>query len=334
MELRTLAHASAVGSALLLSAGPRASVAVAATAQQRPTTMARAPGRDAKAATFVFVTNNDGAVRAFPTSTSGNVAPARTIAGANTGIRFPTGIAVAPDGRLGVANVFNGNGEVHALTFAAKANGNVAPLTAISCGGTTVPLGAAFDSSGNLFITNGKNGDDITVFTPSDNGCVSGNRIITSSSLGFPLGVHVDGTGTIYVASQPGALLVFAPGAAGNATPIATISGSNTGLSAPADVAVDAAGEIIVSDFSNVLIFPANANGNVAPIRIIQGANTGISGANGVAVDAQGNIYVANTGANSVTVYANRANGNAAPIRTIAGSSTGLTAPYKLAVGP
>ncbi len=38
-------------------------------------------------------------------------------------------------------------------------------------------------------------------------------------------------------------------------------------------------------------------------------------------------LYVANAGANSVTVYASGASGNTTPLRTIKGPSTGLTNP-------
>jgi hypothetical protein len=43
----------------------------------------------------------------------------------------------------------------------------------------------------------------------------------------------VDGAGNIYVANSGGNITVYAPGASGNATPTATIAGSNTGLNSP-----------------------------------------------------------------------------------------------------
>ena len=331
MKQQSGVWASLVGSALILAA---TSAQAAVTAHPIVRTAAISVSAvNTRSSESIFVTNNDGAVRAYPTTANGNVAPARTIAGASTGLRFPTGIAVARDGRIGVGDDIVGFGQVHALTFATNANGNVAPLTAISCGGTGIPFGAAFDSLGNLYVTNNR-GAAVTVFAPSASGCVSNNRVIANAGFGLPEGVHVTDNGLVYVAGAFG-VAVFAPGASGNAAPIASIAGSNTGISngQTADVTVDAAGEIIVSNEFGILVFAADANGNVAPIRAIQGPNTGLNGANGIALDGAGNIYVANVLANTITVYARGASGNVAPIRSIAGPRTGLTAPYKIAVG-
>jgi len=52
----------------------------------------------------------------------------------------------------------------------------------------------------------------------------------------FPTGIALDGAGNIYVANQ-GSITVYAAGASGNATPIATIAGVNTGLNVPVRLA-------------------------------------------------------------------------------------------------
>jgi sugar lactone lactonase YvrE len=285
----------------------------------------------------ILVTNNDAVIRGFRLSDTGNVAPVRKIGGPNTELTNPTGIAVAPDGRIGVSNVNNSGGAVHVEVFAPGASGNVQPIAAISCGGTTIPLGAAFDTNGNLYVTNGKRGNDITVFAPSANGCVSGNRIIggQNTTLNQPFGITVAPTGAVYVVSAAGAsAAVFAPGASGDVAPNVVITGDKTGFIAPADVALNAKNEVLVTEFraNSILVFAANANGNVAPIRSITGPRTGLDGPNGIALDGAGNIYVSNMFANTVTVYAPTAIQNAAPIRTIAGPLTGLSAPYKLAI--
>ena len=332
MKHRHRVRPGIVGAALLLAA----SAAQAAGLHRIPlTAMPSAAAVNASSPELIFVTNNNGgAVRAYPTTANGNVTPTRTISGANTGLKAPTGIAVAPDGRIGVADDVPGSGQIHALTFAAGANGNASPLTAISCGGTGIPFGAAFDSRGNLYVTNNR-GVAVAVFAPAANGCVTNDRFITNAVLGLPEGVHVTGNGMVYVAEAFG-VVVYAPGARANAVPVATITGSNTGISGgqAADVTVDAAGEIIVANEFSIDVFAANANGNVAPIRTIAGSNTLLNGANGIALDAAGNIYVANVLGNTITAYANGANGNVAPLRMIAGPSTGLTVPYKIAIGP
>src|SRR5260370_42046613 len=55
-----------------------------------------------------------------------------------------------------------------------------------------------------------------------------------------------------YVANFNGnSATVYAAGATGNATPIATIAGSNTGLTSPQGIAVDAAGRLYVANNAN-----------------------------------------------------------------------------------
>jgi len=70
---------------------------------------------------------------------------------------------------------------------------------------------------------------------------------------------------------------VYAPGANGDVAPIRTITGSNTGLSAPQYDAVDSSGRLYVtndgSSLGTITIYAAGANGNVAPIATIGGAN-------------------------------------------------------------
>ncbi len=286
---------------------------------------------------LLFITNNDAAVRAFDATSKGNVAPERIIAGSATGLTNPTGIAVAPDHRLGVANVDNQGGAVHAEIFAPNARGNAAPIKAISCGGTTVPLGTAFDGAGNLYVTSGDDGDNIAVFPPSANGCVTSNRIIGGPYTGLhqPFGIALDPSGAIYVANASGAsVAVFAPGATGDAHPRALIAGGNSRVSVPSGVALDATHNLYVTEFraNKILEFAPGANGNISPTRIIAGPHTGLNGPNGVAVDRAGNIYVANTFANSVTVYAPNVRGDATPLRKLAGPNTGLSAPSQLAI--
>lgn len=93
---------------------------------------------------------------------------------------------------------------------------------------------------------------------------------------------------------------VYAEGATGDATPIQDISGSNTGLDFPNDVAVDASGNIYVANGGNaysnsVTVYAAGATGNVAPIQDISGSMTGLVYPSGLALNPlNGDIYVAN----------------------------------------
>jgi PAP2 superfamily protein len=86
------------------------------------------------------------------------------------------------------------------------------------------------------------------------------------------------------VGPSSGSTAVYAAGATGNATPLATIQGSNTGLITPADIALDAEGRLYVANpgggcascsASNaVTVYTPGATGNVAPTGSIAGSNT------------------------------------------------------------
>jgi sugar lactone lactonase YvrE len=98
-------------------------------------------------------------------------------------------------------------------------------------------------------------------------------------------------------------------------------------LTATEGIAIDASGQIYVSDFRAlaVLVFAAGSTGNTAPIRTIVGPDTGPTQPTGMAFDSKGNLYVANySGAGAAVVeFAPNANGDAQPI----GRSGWRTAP-------
>jgi len=64
-------------------------------------------------------------------------------------------------------------------------------------------------------------------------------------------------------------------------TQVQYITGSNTQISGPYGVAVDASGYLYVisTSGSSILVFAPGATGNVAPVETISGSNTGLSGA-------------------------------------------------------
>ncbi len=115
-------------------------------------------------------------------------------------------------------------------------------------------------------------------------------------------------------------MTIYALNASGNIKPTATISGSNTGLSAPLGVAVGAGNIFVINNSVNfgasVTIYPLNASGNATPTATISGSNTGLSAPFGVAVGA-GNIFVVNQPSNSVIIYPLNATGNATPTASI-----------------
>jgi hypothetical protein len=178
--------------------------------------------------------------------------------------------------------------------------------------------------------------------TPVDR--VVGKKTKLIMDFGTHFGITVDSEHQLYtfVCANVGcglpAVNIYAAGANGDAAPIATITGSNTGLVNGPDgfVAVDNDGDIYVASSagclscaSAVTVYPAGSNGNVTPTQTISGSNTGLMEPTGIAVDSSHNIYVsihdpAGGSNDSIAVYAAGANGNAAPIQHISGTNTRL----------
>lgn len=180
----------------------------------------------------------------------------------------------------------------------------------------------------------------------------------TNTDLGYSYGIALDGSGRIYVCANPSALtgptsaiFMFAAHPSGtlDEAPLATITGSNTGLEAgpyvSCSLALDAAGKIYVvgteitnsaGTFNSINVYPANPVGTVneAPAAMIVGSNTGLHLPNGVTLDTSGKIYVTNENPDSITVYAANPSGtlNETPLATIAGSNTGLSTPHGIAL--
>ena len=276
-------------------------------------------------------------VTGYAAGTNGNVAPALLIAGLNTNLDIPLGIARDTAGRIYVVN----HGTNSILVYAPGDTGNATPVNTIigANTGLDMPWGCALDNAGRLYVVNynpNTSASSITVYAAGATGNATPIATIAGSNTGlyFPEGIAVDGGGRfLYVTNvlnsltvSVNAIMVFAAGATGNAAPSDSIAGDKTGLSSPTAIALDAAGRIYVANGNGtVTVYPAGASGNVAPLDSIGGANTGLSMPSGIALDGQF-LYVANYGG-SITVYRPGARGNVAPVDTIVGSNTGLYGP-------
>ena len=214
---------------------------------------------------------------------------------------------------------------------------------------TIGPSGIAVDPAGRVYVAQSQGMNSILTYAPGATGNAAPVDVISGSKTGlsYPQGVALDAAGRLYVtniipypANVP-SITVYAPGASGNASPVATIQGSNTGLGTPQDIAVDAQGRVYVANGGggSVTVYAPGANGNVSPIASISGSNTGLTEPIGIAVDGTGKIYVSNflacgydIASQGIQVFAAGANGNATPIASIKGSNTGLDGAYGLAV--
>ncbi len=146
-------------------------------------------------------------------------------------------------------------------------------------------------------------------------------------------GASAAATPRVWVATGTG-LSEFEANAAGNATPIAVISGPATGLGNANSVAVDPAGNIWASDLAGgakVWEFAAGSNGNVAPIGELAGAKTHITETYGIWFDPAGHLFLGNVGTapdpDRQLEFAPGAHGDVAPIGNIAGGVTGINGP-------
>jgi sugar lactone lactonase YvrE len=148
-----------------------------------------------------------------------------------------------------------------------------------------------------------------------------------------------NGQSIVYVLDLglPHAIREFAPGASGNAAPVATISGPATGLSGANGLAVSSSRVVYTTDTAaqgqgSILEYsPAGGQGNQAPLTTISGPATGLTSPEGITLDSKGDIWVTNEDSNTVEEFAAFASGNAAPIATLAGASTHLSVPVHLA---
>src|SRR5947199_9544461 len=85
----------------------------------------------------IYVTNVTGSsITVYAAGANGNATPTATIAGGNTGLNFPAGIALDGAGNIHVPNA-NCNFSSGGITvYAAGANGNATPTAAINGGNT------------------------------------------------------------------------------------------------------------------------------------------------------------------------------------------------------
>jgi DNA-binding beta-propeller fold protein YncE len=128
-------------------------------------------------------------------------------------------------------------------------------------------------------------------------------------------------------------ITVYAPSQKGNATPIRTITGSETKLANPTGVAFDSSGYLYVanSDPSAVIVFAPGADGDVLPVRSLTAY---LYSPLGLALDTAGKAYVSNGDADDppfVTVE-EAGSKRKLPSRMIEGKKTMQQIPFGISV--
>ncbi len=286
-------------------------------------------------------------ITVFARNANGNVAPQRTIAGSDTEMNTPGGIAADREGRIYVSDYAAGTyGTI--FVYAANAQGDAPPIATIT-NGIASPSGVAVDRAGNVYECNVEQGS-VNVYAAKTYELMRTFTGPESFSFGYCDALAVNDSGKVYVlvgdysgappvkrhntsSSYQGLLAVFPAGASGSTKPLHVVEGSRTGLSDPLGVAVDADGRMYVTNAEKsaetVLVFSAAANGDARPQYRIDGAKTKLSDPNAIAVDEAGAAFVTNfsyTGAQSIVAYAPGSRGNAPPVRRIAGKKAQLQA--------
>jgi len=240
------------------------------------------------------------------------------------GVNFPNNIITTVAGNG--ANAYVGDGEA---------------ATNLSL---SYPSGVALDAAGDLYIADTWNNRIRKVDTQDIITTVAGNGSETyagdggaaiNASLFRPLGVAVDGAGDLYIADTQSQRVrkVDTNGiittVAGNGTTGYSGDGgaaTNASLNYPVVVALDAAGDLYITD--NNRIRKVDTNGIITTVAGNRGAgyagdgnaatNANLNYPAGVALDAFGNVYIADTDNSRIRQV--DTNGN---ISTVAGGGTG-----------
>ncbi len=234
----------------------------------------------------IYVTQDSPATVAVFSSYRSNV-PTQAITGGATGLNGTIGVA-ADSSDTYAANCGAGN----ITAYAAGATGNALPVS--TRGGFTCLAELALDSSDNLYVTlpDQAAGIGIDVFAPGPNGNLIRQIMGPDTQLNSPRPMAFDTSGNLYVGNS-GAILVFGPGASGDATPINVITGAATQLGRVTGLAFDSAGDLYATNCSNcsggsgataILVFAPGATGNQAPLRVISGSNTRLDAPTDIAV--------------------------------------------------
>jgi streptogramin lyase len=202
------------------------------------------------------------------------------------------------------------------LTPAQLASGGApTPTVTITSDGNSVldVRGLAFDSNGNLWVTNNDN-SRLEMFTPSqlaNDGSPTPTIIIQDDgggSLTAAMSLAFDPSGNLWVGNYGGNTVVgFSPAqltVSSAPTPFATLSDNGGSLSAVRYITFDVAGNLWVSNSTTdtISMFTPSQQVTGAPVPSVTltGDGTHLDGPEGMAFDNSGNMWVANFVINTV----------------------------------
>lgn len=282
------------------------------------------------------MTNQDGnSILRFDNAltASGNQTPAAIITGTATTLSQPQFMAIdTTNDRLYVANPNNASVVIFDGVSQLTGNNNIAPTRAIVGPNTqmTSPSSVALDEQRDLLYV--ADATDIFVFSPAStaNGNQAFSRDISVNTTGFIFNaqqVFIDSANDrLFATDANNNAVVVYDGA--STLPTATIAptriivGNLTKLANPSGIALDAAGNLIITNAGNgsitVYSSAATASGNLQPAAVVQGSATTLTGPGQIIKSTQtgsNDFYVADFTSNEVAVF------------TSLGSLTGTVAP-------
>jgi hypothetical protein len=274
----------------------------------------------------------DAATGIITTIAGGGASTACSFSGAATSVSLsgPRGVAVDASGNVYIADTGrNCVRKVSGTTVSRVAGGGA--NTACSYAGVATgvsmssPRGVAVDSSGNVYIADFTRNCVRMVTGANISGVAGGGAstgcafsgAATSATLAGPSSVAVDSSGNLYIADTTnncirvvasGAISLFA--GTGATAACSTAAGATTvSLSAPAGVAVDSLGRVLIADSGRRCVRMVTS-GNIG---LVAGAGTsGSTGDNGpavaarfitpagVAFDGAGDVFIADAGTHRV----------------------------------
>jgi hypothetical protein len=163
---------------------------------------------------------------------------------------------------------------------------------------------------------------------------VSAPAATATAAVSHPATASAASYGSTWTADAAGnSITEYAPSATGAATPVATISGPDTGLSGPAGVAVGPTGTVyVVNTLANsITAYDSGSNGDAAPSATISGPSTGLDAPSSISLGS-GQLWVTDPASNLVEAFDAGANADALPAETIHGWRTKLHHPTAVAV--
>jgi sugar lactone lactonase YvrE len=192
--------------------------------------------------------------------------------------------------------------------------------------GLAGPFAIAFDSFGNLYITDtgynqivrvNTNGTIATVTGNGSTGYSGDGGVATNAELTTPEGITFDSFGNLYIADSGSNRIrmvntngIISTVAGNGSTNYNGDVATNAGLSFPTGITCDGAGNVYIADTGNNRIRMVSTNGIITTVAGNGGknytadggaaTNVSLNAPMGVAFDAFGNLYIADTGNNRI----------------------------------